>query len=142
MRIERRQHAVDRRFEHLLVVGLLDVVVPDLVENLGEDPEPVVGADPGGVQGLLRNARQHHAGHDSIREVGESSLHRMTLGSRRWFWLHQFGLAAPGWPASDGAADAAGAAGASVFAGAASALTAGSGCFTPCNRSMAACKCL
>ena len=142
MRIERRQHAVDRRFDHLLVVGLLDIAVADLVENLGEDRQPVVGADPCGVQRPLRNAGQRRAGHDSIRKVGESSLHRMTLGSAPWVRLHQFGLAAPGWPGSDGAADAAGAAGASVFAGAASALTAGSGCFTPCNRSIAACNCL
>src|SRR5208282_4019257 len=139
MRIERRQHAVDRRLDHLFVVGLLDIAVADFVEYLGKDRQLLVRPAACGAQRALRSAGQHDAGRHSIRKVGESFLHRLTLGSAPWVRPHQFGLAAPGWPASDGAADAAGA---SVFAGAASALTAASGCFTPCNRSTAATSCL
>ncbi len=44
MRVERRQHAVDRRLDHLLVVRLLGVVVAHLVEHFGEERELVVRA--------------------------------------------------------------------------------------------------
>src|SRR5271169_5772264 len=136
MGIERRQHAVDRRLDQFFVIGLLDIAVAHLVEHFAEDRELVVAGARGGAQRVVRSAHKEHAGGGSIGKVGESFPHRTTLGSLHSVRLHQFGLAAPAWPGSDGAAGAA--AGGSVFAGAASALTAGSGCFTPCKRSTAA----
>src|SRR5208282_4191806 len=147
MRIERRQHPVDRRLDQFLVIGLIDVTVTHLVEDFAEDREPLVGAARGSPQRVARSARQEHANSNSIRKVGESFSHRTTLSSVPGVRLHQFGLSPPVWAGSlgaavaegaVGAADAAGAAAASVLAGAASALTAGSGIFTPCKRSIAA----
>ena len=133
MRVERRQHAVDRRLDHFLVVRLLGIVVAHFVEHFGEERELFVRARGGGAQHAVGGADQDNAGRDSIRQVGETFLHRETLGSP-----HQFGLAGAVWPGSEGVADAAGAAGGSVFTGAASAFTAGSGYLTPWRRSIAA----
>ena len=76
MRVERRQHAVDRRLDHLLVVRLLGVVVAHLVEHLGEQRELVARAGAGGAQRIVRGADQHNAGGDSVGKIGETFSHR------------------------------------------------------------------
>ena len=43
MRIERGQHAVDGVFDELLLVGLLDIVGADLVEDVAEQAQIFVG---------------------------------------------------------------------------------------------------
>ena len=55
MRIERGQHAVDRRLDQLLVVRRLDVVVADALEHLAEQVELFIGA--GGRGGLCPDTR-------------------------------------------------------------------------------------
>ena len=48
VRIERRQHAVDGRLDHLRLVRLLDVVGADLLEDVAEQAELAVGLGRGG----------------------------------------------------------------------------------------------
>ena len=55
MRIERRQHAVDRGLDELLLVGLLDIVGAHLVENVAEQAEMLVGV------GAMRRALERQA---------------------------------------------------------------------------------
>ena len=81
MRVERRQHAVDRRLDHFLVVGLLGVIVAHFVEHFGKERELVVRAGAGGAQRIVRGADQHNAGGDSIGKIGETFPHRRTLSS-------------------------------------------------------------
>src|SRR3546814_7608676 len=65
MRIERGEHAVDRRLDQLLVADLLDIFRPDALEDLAEEVELPVGVHPvvgGGRLGLVglgdRNRRR------------------------------------------------------------------------------------
>src|ERR1700678_209500 len=81
MRIERRQHAVDRRLDHFLVVRLLGIIVAHFVEDFGKESELVGGAGSGGAQHIVRGANQHDAGSDSIGKIRETLPHRRTLSS-------------------------------------------------------------
>ena len=49
MRVERRQHAVDRRIDQLALVRLLDVIVANLLEHVAEQIELAIGLGGGGV---------------------------------------------------------------------------------------------
>ena len=48
MRIERGQHAVDRRFHQLLVLRLLDIIRANLLEDVAEQVEAAIGVGNGG----------------------------------------------------------------------------------------------
>src|SRR3546814_12093377 len=86
MRIERGEHAVDRRLDHLLVADLLDIFPPDALEDLAEEVElpvgvpPVVGDGRLGLIGLAdRNRRRSREsdgqGDDNVAKL----LHPRTL---------------------------------------------------------------
>ena len=67
MRIERGQHAVDRRFDQLGLVRLLDVVRADLLEHVAEQAELAIGLGGGG----------HRAGRgQQMRSATRASRHR------------------------------------------------------------------
>ena len=51
MRIERRQHAVDRGFDHLLFVWLLDIVGAHLVEDVAEQAQILICVGRSGQRG-------------------------------------------------------------------------------------------
>src|SRR6202041_1014447 len=81
MRVEGREHAVDRRLDHFLVVRLLGIVVAHFVEHFGKEREFVTCAGACGAQRIMRGANQHNAGGDSIGEIRETLPHRRTLSS-------------------------------------------------------------
>ena len=56
MRVERGQHAVDGGLDELPVVGLLDIIGADALEDVAEEIELPIGVAGGG--GLRRLARQ------------------------------------------------------------------------------------
>ncbi len=58
MRIEAGQHAVDRRFDELAVVGLLHVVRPQPLEHVAEQAELAIGI---GVGRLCARPIEHDA---------------------------------------------------------------------------------
>jgi hypothetical protein len=57
MRVERIQHAVDRRLDELLIAHLLDILRADPLEHVAEQVELAVGV--GGVCRLLRDGGRH-----------------------------------------------------------------------------------
>ena len=82
VRVERTQHAVDRRFDQLRLVGLLDVVVANLLEHVAEQIELAIGVGGGG-EGALRqfgqrmreDARSHGADRHAQRQIGNLASH-------------------------------------------------------------------
>jgi hypothetical protein len=58
MRIEPGQHAVDRRFDQLAVVGLLHIVCPQPLEHVAEQAELAIGV---GVGRLCARPLEHDA---------------------------------------------------------------------------------
>ena len=74
MRIERSDHAVDRAFDQLGVVGLLDIVGPDPLEYLAEQIELRIGVDTGRSAGDGDRQRALRRGH----EQGQAGACRRT----------------------------------------------------------------
>src|SRR6202042_3090220 len=104
MWVEGREHAVDRRLDHFLVVRLLGIVVAHFVEHFGKEREFVTCAGACGAQRIVRGANQHNAGGDSIGKIRETLPHRRTLSSLarvegiNWAWRESPGpgCSAPG----------------------------------------------
>ncbi len=59
MRVERGEHAADRRLDHFLVVGLFDIISADFFENIAEQIEVAVDVGGGGHR---RTASPHVRG--------------------------------------------------------------------------------
>ena len=57
MRVERAEHAIDRRLDELLLVRLLDIIGADFLENIAEEIEIAVGIRGGGVRRSVRKNR-------------------------------------------------------------------------------------
>ena len=57
MRVERAEHAVDRRLDELLLVRLLDIIGADFLENIAEEIEIAIGIRGGGARRSLRENR-------------------------------------------------------------------------------------
>ncbi len=73
VRVEPGEHAVDRRFDQLVVVGHLDVVGADALENVAEQVEFAIGVGSGGVGlGAREELRLHQGGRCQRAEHGAS----------------------------------------------------------------------
>ena len=62
MGIERRQHAVDRRFDQFGLVGLLDIVGADFLEHVAEQIELAISVGGGGASAALPSAAKPSRG--------------------------------------------------------------------------------
>jgi hypothetical protein len=79
MGIERGEHAVDRRFDEHRVVGLLDIVGADALENVPEQIELTIELGIGRVRRVCARYVEHGRGAGETRHQEKSPEHEVGL---------------------------------------------------------------